>query len=164
MQGSLEGKILPEAKKVTRGVVKEISLPYVTHIYHAKNKRTKFVADLLKKKYPKAVVLMDKRLNERDCGIFEGERVEKVFSERDDLSNYRRRYYWKAPKGESHFEVSKRIKSFLLDMKMRHRAGHIVCVTSAGVLRNLLRITNNLSLREMYSLKIPNLGYFEISL
>lgn len=164
MQGSQEGEILPEAKEITRQYIKTIPLTSVSHIYHANNKRTKFVADLLKKKYPEATVLVDERLNERNCGIFEGEKLDKIFSENDDVTNYRKRYYWKAPEGESHLEVSKRVKSFLREIQTKRSESHIICVTSSGVIRNLLRIINNLSLQEMYSLKIPNLNHLEIRL
>jgi probable phosphoglycerate mutase len=163
MQGSKEGNITQEAKKLAYELVKSLPIQKVTHIYYADNERTKYIADLLKKKHPEAIVVKDNRLNERDCGLFEGVPVKQIFSEDDQENNYKKRFYWKPPKGESHADVSRRVKDLVRFLKDRHGSSDIVCVTSSGVLRNLLRQVEGLSLKSMYSLKIPNLGFYKLN-
>ncbi len=157
MQGSKEGKILKDAKEEARGCVERLSLDNVTHIYHAGNKRTRYLANLLRKKYSGAQLVEDSRLNERNFGEYEGfyrQEVPWVF----EATDYENRYKWKPPEGESHKEVGRRIKSFLDFLKKTHRSSQVICVTSGGVLRNLVRAVRKVSLEKMYALDIPNLG------
>lgn len=164
MQGSKEGEITLKAKMAAKNKINSLTIKKVTHIYYADNKRTKYLADLLHKRYPGAVLIKEPRLNERDCCVFEGVSVKEIFSENDDIANFRRRYYWKPLKGESHADVSKRVMDFISYLKAKHHSSYVICVTSSGVLRNLIRRIKKLSLEKMYAMKIPNLGIYKFNL
>src|SRR5258708_38637444 len=164
LQGSMEGELTSKSKIQTKKVIKSLSITDVTHIYHAHNKRTKFVADLLKKKYPAAIIHVDKRLNERNCGIYEGMPTENVFSkDKSNTTSYEKKFEWKPTKGESHKEVSKRTESFIKYLRKEHNLEEVFCITSSGVIRNLLRTELNLSLEKMYGLKIKNLELIKLN-
>jgi broad specificity phosphatase PhoE len=162
-QGSKEGEITRKGQTDSIAFVGHLDLPKVDYIYHAENKRTKYLATLLHKKYPNAIISSDARLNERHGGDFEGKLYSEIYSEDENIGNYDSRYIWSPPNGESHKEVSYRANSFINELFLKHNDGEVViCVSSSGVIRNILHIHYNLSLEEMYKLHIPNLYLIRI--
>jgi broad specificity phosphatase PhoE len=157
-QGRLEGEITDEGKKEAEEFVHKLSIPTITHIYHADNKRTSFFAKMIQEKYPEAELLCDVRLNERDCGDYEGKLYTEIYSEKEEVKDFESRYTWKPPHGESHEEVGNRVYEYYNELLNTYTPRDvIVCVTSSGVIKNLLQRIHALSLSEMYQLKIPNL-------
>ena len=158
-QGQKEGLITEEGKQLSQQVIEEVSNQTINVIFYANNMRTKFVADLLSQAHPEAKIIMDERLNERFMGEYEG-LFEKELnkSTRFNPKNYKARYFWKPPSGESHFQLAQRLIEFLgmLEEKFLDQ-DNVVCVTSSGVIKNILRIEHHLTLEQMYNLKIDNL-------
>lgn len=156
-QGSSESDITPKGKEYTHTFVQKLELPKIDIIYHANNNRTKYMAQKIKERYPKAKLICDIRLNERNCGDYEGRLYSDIYSEADSIKNYRKRFLWKPPNGESHEELSIRTAAFLKDLKDKLNDKVAICITSSGVIKNILRLERKLTLKEMYELKIPNL-------
>ncbi len=160
LQGEKEGEITPKAREESKKFIENFLLEGISHIYHARNKRTRYLARLLKKKFPMAKVHIDKRLNERNFGIYEGMITKKVFSEYVNIpiDDFQKRFSWRPTSGESHQDVSERIKKFVQFLRRKYHVDHhVICVTSGGVIRNLLRIEQQLSLEKMYEIEIANL-------
>lgn len=157
-QGHLEGEITRAGKEKTNKFVDNLHLNSIDIIFHAQNQRTAYVARELKKKYVNSIILEDPLLNERNCGDFEGKYYKDIYSENDDSKDFEKKYIWKPPNGESHKEVSERGMAFLSKITKKYKGNiTIICITSSGVIRNILHKKNNLSLEQMYSLKIDNL-------
>ena len=163
-QGIQEGPVTVEGLSQAQRYVQGLPYIEVHHIYHAPNQRTQLLAELLQGRYPEANLLVEPRLQERSFGVYEGKSMEEVgrnegYSPEDILA----RYSWKPPYGESYPEVSDRVNEFVEELRMLHPAWQqIICITSGGVMRNILHVQKGLSLAEIFQLRIDPLEAHEI--
>ena len=163
-QGIKEGKVTNEGKKTVSKILESKLWDKMDVIYYPGSERTKYFVTQLNHKFPNKVILVDKRLNDRDFGSYEGKKFTEV-SDADlfDINDYNQRYIWKPSKGETYEEVSKRVKDFTNYLKsLNYKDKNILCVTSKGTIKCILKNECNLTLKEMFNIKVDNLDVFII--
>ena len=161
-QGRLDSNLTKSGKKDAARFVEEFTLSSIDFIYFAENERTCFLAEMIKKRYPDASLRRDTRLNERDGGEYEGKLYSKIYNGAVP-PDHGTRFSQIPPGGESYEMLSVRVAAFLKDLKKEFTNGEvIICITSSGVIRNMIRLEHNISLKEMFEYKIPNLALFEL--
>lgn len=160
-QGSQEGSITSKGIERARMFVDNLDIEKVDRIYHAKNKRTKYLADLLHTKYSSSKEIEDERLNERSFGEYEGQK-ETEFKNYVSLNTIdpSERYNWRAPGGESLKDVEGRVKPFLDEVKKL--PGDSIVVTSGGVIKAILMAVGKRTLEDVFDGEIQNLSLYEI--
>lgn len=156
-QGTREGSVTPEGKTETTKFVSNLSIESVDKIYSANNKRCLYLANELSKKYSKALLLTDSRLNERSFGDLEGTSELKFANNTDFIfPSMEDKYKWRPQNGESLEDVSIRVKDFLDEIKINKNETLLV-VTSGGVLKTVSYILGIKALNEAMTYKIKNL-------
>jgi len=140
-----------QAKKLADRLIKQkIDTIYCSDLKRCKQTIEPFLK--LKKDIPIHYV---KELRERNFGIFEGKKSEKM---KEWIKNERNNdYYTPLPKGESFMDVRKRVSKFFKKLFKKEKGKNILLVTHGGVKRSLI-----INLFEKYQkkphkkFKIPN--------
>ncbi|AWZ48032.1 alpha-ribazole phosphatase [Clostridiaceae bacterium 14S0207] len=134
--GALDPGINKNGKKQCELIRKEIENINFDKIYISSKKRAKETANLIVSK--KIEFYTDKRLDERNFGVFEGKEYKYL------MENYSKEYKeweedwinYKIPNGESHKDFSLRIYEFLDEILQIYKENdNILLVTHAGVIR-----------------------------
>ena len=163
-QGTLEGPITDSGLEQAAQFVSSFPHIQIHHIYYGPNKRTRVLAELLLRRYPVAGMYIEPRLQERSYGEYEGMLMKEVSRyEHYDPDNLLERYVWTPPNGESYQEVSARANEFVLELQQVHPADEVVvCITSSGVMRNVVHVQQGLSLADIFVLHVQPLQTFEV--
>lgn len=123
---------------------KKIDLIITSELY-----RTKQTAEIINK-YHDAPIEEDKRINDRNTGIFEG----RPISEYHDFIK-RNKFEAKPPEGESFLEEKERIRDFLEDLKKKD-LDVVLAVGHHQPMRIVYGYFKGLSNEELYGKKIKN--------
>lgn len=133
--GNLDPKLNVRGKKQCSSINKFLEEKCFSKVYTSSKRRTKETANIITNC---TNVVEDKRLDERNFGIFEGKNY------KDLMKNYEVQYkQWQQdwinyiiPKGESHRDFSLRIYNCIEEILQNHKNDDdILLVTHAGVMR-----------------------------
>lgn len=168
LQGTLDSPVTEHGKETSKSFVRSF-LPkeQIDVIFYAFNGRTEYLANLLFKKFSKKYpvdIIQDEHLNERSFGQFEGWTVpemEKVH--KYNPKKLEDRFTYKVPGIESYEETLPRVKEFLENFK-KSEYQNAICVTSGAIIRLALLANEQVTVREMFSFKAPNLGVYTVNL
>jgi broad specificity phosphatase PhoE len=165
LQGTKEGLITKKGKFGSIWFVNKSIIYTIKIIYTANNNRTRYLANLITKKHTNSKVIIDNRLNERSFGSLEGLSSKDVGLKNNfDPNNYKQRYNWRPPEGESLHDIKGRVESFLKDLSTKQSKvnGDIFVVTSGGIIKTTLLITRQWSLEVSMLSKINNLQLYKL--
>jgi 2,3-bisphosphoglycerate-dependent phosphoglycerate mutase len=108
-------------------------------------------------------IIVDKRLQERSLGEFEGLTIESVkkdpryikYFTDPEFMQFRNSFTVKAPGGENYGDVCERVRDFLQELASKDYK-KVAIVTHHCVIRCIVKILNNLSEEETLSFKVNN--------
>ena len=130
--------ILPSSIKDIKGISKKLKNKKIDIIFCSELKRSIETANIIKKELGCNKVIIDKRLNEVNYGIFEG----KIFDEIKFLKKEKEKkgdiFEIKFPEGEKLGEVNHRINSFLNCLKKNYDGKKILLVTHYTPIKMIL--------------------------
>lgn len=166
-QGIKEGGPSQLGRLATRNFVEKSKKDKIDLIYYAANKRCKYLADELLKVHKEIRAKKeDARLNERSFGEYEGfpeSNVAKVTPY--DSKDFKRKFVWRPPGGESLEDILPRVKKFLSDIKKVDKNSKVIYViTSGGVIRVAMILLGLKTLREAMMHKAKNLEAIKANL
>jgi probable phosphoglycerate mutase len=140
-----------------KAIGKRLTTHRFSSLYSSDLGRARNTAKIIAKHTGHKIVL-DKRLREKDVGIFQGltvEEAERLYPDEWRLyKNFASDYA--IPNGESSQQRLERAISCLEDIGSRHPSESIVVVTHGGVLNDLLRHTLGIPPDSPRRFKIPN--------
>jgi isoleucyl-tRNA synthetase len=120
----LDIRLTARGRKQIEKASSELKKKKIDFIFSSDLRRTKETAEIISQKI-KLPVKYDKRLRERDMGVFNGEPVEKFREFIGDKTNK----FGKAPeKGENLSDVRKRMMDFVLELEKKHKNKNILIV------------------------------------
>lgn len=108
-------------------------------------------------------IIVDKRLQERSLGEFEGLTIESVkkdpryikYFTDPEFMQFRNSFTVKTPGGENYGDVCERVRDFLQELASKNYK-KVAIVTHHCVIRCIVKILNNLSEEETLSFKVNN--------
>lgn len=149
-------RLTKKGREQAKKIAKDLSKIKIDKIFVSEAKRAyETILPLIKIKKDIPVVI-DKRLNECDFGIFGGLSFKMAEKKYPEIFNTRGKDLWKIPYpgGESFQDVFLRFESFLNDLKKdakKSRLNHVVIVFHATPLKVFLVKYSNFSLKEVES-------------
>jgi len=134
--GKFVSKLTKKGIKQIEVIAKKLKSKKITHIYTSPYHRTKETARLIAQTTG-AHVVVDERLAEIDCGVFNHKSVDEVdvFAKNFSLNE---KFLTPFPEGESRYQVRERVYDFLRDINNKHKNDRIAIVSHGDPLWMLL--------------------------
>ena len=154
--GRLDSVLTANGREHAKRLDEKLKNEDIDVIYVSPLKRTKQTAKYILKHHPKAKVITDKRIIERDYGDMSGKSKEKYKKDHPKLYPiYHRSYDVPPPGGESIKEVEKRIVPFIEQVlvKMKREKINVLIVAHSNSVRPIRKHFENLTNGQMMKLE-----------
>ena len=143
-----------KGKKEARLLGKKLQKEKIDIIFSSPLKRAQQTAEIISQ-YLKKQIKLDKRLMERNLGIFEGLPKREFFEKFQKGFDSEMAYHTTPPGGESAKEVQKRVFSFLEEIKKKYPNKKILIVTHSFVSKMINKyFYPELSAKEFFSFQL----------
>lgn len=155
-------KLTPLGVKQSKLVAKKLAKEKIEAVYISQLWRSRQTADILNV-FHKAPIFKDKRLNDRQMGVFENKPASLFYIWRDKQKNP---WTCRPPRGETYEEMKKRVASFLLDLQKR-KYKKVLIVTHLPILkvmRGYFKKLSNVKMDAPMEKDIPNCHIFKFVL
>lgn len=158
-QGHLDSSLTETGTAQSRALAGRLREESFNALYSSDLKRAYQTAGFIARKTGHRI-LVDRRLRERNLGIFQGltkEEIQKQFPEEYGLYQNGGADYL-IPRGESARQQSQRVVACLEKINRRQRGGTVVVITHGGVLSVFLRHVLGIPLEATRGFKLFNAG------
>jgi len=166
--GRRNSRLTVEGIKQAKGLAEKLRHKKIDLIFASPLVRCQQTAQLVLKYHPKARLVMDPLILERDYGRLSGKNKEKLMRENFEKAVlYRRAYDFPPPGGESLKQVEKRVKSFykkILKLAENEPGISIGISATNNTMRLLRMFFENLNKRKMQTIENPYGDYAAYSL
>jgi len=134
-----------------------------SHIYSSDSLRARLTAESITK-YSEHVLRIDKRLREKNLGVFEGLTSEEAMERFPEIYHLFKTAgsEYVIENGESTHQLLERSFKFIEEIRLNHPFERVILVTHGGVLRVLIKHILGLSLDSSTRFKIKNTGIFRL--
>ncbi len=124
----------------------------INHIFSSSLKRAVQTAEIINH-YHNLNIIIDKRLNEANFGLWEGMTMSEVKSKYPEMYNNRLKdkYHYRIKHGESYEDVENRVSSFLNEIIKKYNNDTVLIVTHATVLKLIFKYLLKKTLTEVES-------------
>ena len=154
--GRKEAMLNDKGKKEAHSLGKKLQKEKIDIIFSSHLKRAQQTAEIISQ-YLKKPIKLDKRLMERNLGIFEGLSKKEFFEKFQKGFDSEMAYHSTPPEGESTKEVQKRVFSFLEEIKKNYSNKKILIVTHSFVSKMINKYFHpELSAKEFFSFQLKN--------
>jgi 2,3-bisphosphoglycerate-dependent phosphoglycerate mutase len=158
--GTTESTLSDKGHAQAKDLAKKLKSSHIDVAYVSPLKRTRQTAQYILKFHPKAKVIKDSRIIERDYGKLTKLNKDKYFKKHPRLGKiYHRSYSTPPPGGESMKQVEKRVLSFINEVKakMKKEKINVLVICHSNSIRPIIKHFEKLSSKEMMDLE--NLRY-----
>ena len=138
----------------------------INYILSSPLKRAKYTASIIAKKLKIKNIIVDKNLIEKSEGTWDGKSYWEVREK--DSKNYHK---WiknpfknKAPKGESIYDLNKRVKKFHQTVLKKYAGKNVIIVSHSGPIRLFLLNLLKANINKFWHLQVDCGGVVEVSL
>ncbi len=142
VQGHIHGTLTALGRKQAKLIGERLKKEKIDIIYVSDLERTKKTAQEIIKHHKHIPVVFDKRIRERNFGIFEGKKREIILAAREQAG---KNYYTFTPEnGESYLQLKKRVRTFYQWLLKKEYGKNILIVTHGGFVTTLfLQLTKD---------------------
>ena len=155
IQGTLNSNLLLDTNKLEKNIADYLRIKKINTIYFSPLKRCIDTLDLISCLYKLEHKISDNRLRELNHGKYEG-RFLKELSTSEKEAKTNNPWYWEWPEGESYYQLSLRVKSFLNHLKKFEEGKNIAILSHEGVIKVFIKELINLKLEKFINMKVPN--------
>lgn len=158
--GRTDSVLTSEGHRYAKVLADKLKNKKIDVVYRSSLIRTAETLEHIIKYHPKAMVVVDDRIIERDYGDLVGKSKQKYEREHPDLYPiYHRSYNVAPPGGESMVQVEKRVLSFVKDVSkmMKKEKLNVLVIAHSNSIRPIRKYFEGLSSEEM--MKLDNLRH-----
>ena len=155
IQGTLNSNLLLDTNKLEKNIADYLRIKKINTIYFSPLKRCIDTLDLISCLYKLEHKISDNRLRELNHGKYEG-RFLKELSTSEKEAKTNNPWYWEWPEGESYYQLSLKVKSFLNHLKNFEKEKNIAILSHEGVIKVFIKELINLKLEKFINIKVPN--------
>ncbi|MEK6938056.1 MAG: histidine phosphatase family protein [Nanoarchaeota archaeon] len=154
IQGWLPGKLTPLGIKQAQQLAKRLKWLKIDYAFSSDLTRCVDTTQEILKYHLKTKLTLDKRIRERNLGIFQGTKRNK--SDWEALPDEGNEYFRTPEGGESFAEVQKGVKKFLKELIKEHSQDTILVVTHGGTLIVFRSLLEKKDISDLIQPKVAN--------
>jgi broad specificity phosphatase PhoE len=154
--GIVDSVLTPNGHRHAKRLAGKLKDKKIDVVYVSPLKRAKQTLKYILKYHPKAKVLVDKRITERDYGKLSRKSKAKYKRENPNLFQiYHRSYNVPPPGGESIKQVENRVKTFIKDVLgiMKKKRVNVLIVSHSNAIRPIRKYFEKLTNEQMMKLE-----------